>query len=395
MAKQSAATRAAYGAGDDDDDQDMQTQARTPADSDADTVVVGNSDADEGREVEVEIEVSDDDEKAIKEKERAEARDAYGDDDEDDERLAVDEDDDPPQQRRSRRARRNAQRRERSSEATAEIERLRQQVAQLSGGIASTQRGQVSLALNTVENQLRAALGALQLADAEIADAVGSADKERFAKAQRERDAAAERVMQLRSYGVRLQRAQEEMGDPSKMTASQVAAQEHARQPTPQAVANAERAEKDADIFLERNPWFNPDGNDRKSRMAKAIDEELAEEGYLTHTPAFWREFEKRTRDAGLVDDEEPDERPSRRQNGGRMEQPRQERRRGGPPTAAVRSNGRPGKATFTLHPDMVQYLEREGLDGPREKMTEQQRAKYDRITTAWRKGQQQLGRQA
>lgn len=49
--------------------------------------------------------------------------------------------------------------------------------------------------------------------------------------------------------------------------------------------------------FLAQNDWFDPSGKDEDSKLAKEIDNEVAEEGYDPNTKEYWDEVKKRIRD--------------------------------------------------------------------------------------------------
>jgi hypothetical protein len=48
-------------------------------------------------------------------------------------------------------------------------------------------------------------------------------------------------------------------------------------------------------IFMERHPWYNPNGTDEDTAITKAIDQTIAREGkYKPSQPEYWGELEKR-----------------------------------------------------------------------------------------------------
>lgn len=48
-------------------------------------------------------------------------------------------------------------------------------------------------------------------------------------------------------------------------------------------------------IFMERHPWYNPNGVDEDSLLTKAVDQAIANERRLTpNQPEYWNELEKR-----------------------------------------------------------------------------------------------------
>jgi hypothetical protein len=52
--------------------------------------------------------------------------------------------------------------------------------------------------------------------------------------------------------------------------------------------------QRNASDWVARNSWYNPDGSDRDSRIAKKIDEVLVEEGWDPKDPDYWDELDSR-----------------------------------------------------------------------------------------------------
>lgn len=349
--------------------------------TDDDTVVIDGATDDEEWDKSSKDKDEEGDEEG-KTKTKAAASEEESDDEEDDLRTAYDEDEEGRggERRSGKRARRNRSRRNAISQRDQEIAQLRGMVGSLAERLQSLQGGQMSLAANTIESQLVSATQALSLADAELANAVKEGDGEKFREVQSLRDEAAQRVMMLRQAQQRMRAIPQDQRDPRDMNGGGAARQQ--QPPSPQQQEAARNAERMANIFLDRNPWFDPQGTDRDSRVARQIDEELVGEGYVTHTKAFWQELERRCKEAGLGaeyedDEEEVDERPQRRQP---------QRRNGGmPPTGAVRSQARPGRGGFTLSTIQMDLLREEGLDA--EKLSKEDQARKDRIIAKWRQG--------
>ena len=73
-----------------------------------------------------------------------------------------------------------------------------------------------------------------------------------------------------------------------------------------------------ASSWRSKNEWFDPRGGDADSKIAKAIDDQLYDDGFDPRTPAYWKELDKRiakqlphraTREnAGDLDDDLDDE---------------------------------------------------------------------------------------
>jgi multidrug efflux pump subunit AcrA (membrane-fusion protein) len=70
---------------------------------------------------------------------------------------------------------------------------------------------------------------------------------------------------------------------------------EEARQPkqnVPNPVANEVR--RNADGWLQKNKWFDPNAKDTDSKIAKVIDQELAADGWDPADPEYWEELDSR-----------------------------------------------------------------------------------------------------
>lgn len=306
--------------------------------------------------------------------------------DEEDARIAYDADspDGDEGRRAGKRARRNRARRDGIAHRDAEIERLTGALGTMQRQLEQLQGGHISMAAHSIESQLGSAQQALAMADAELAKAVEAGDGKAFREVQTLRDEAAQRVYALSQARERIRTMPK--GPPGNPDGRQTPpnVQDGRQQPLPVPPAQAAEAQRMANIFLDRNQWFDPQGTDRDSRVARQIDQELAEEGYASHQKAFWLEFERRTKEAGLgadYNDDDEDEAPPRRQ------QPAPRRNGGLPPTGAVRSSSRPGRGGFSLSTVQMDLLREEGLDGAN--LSKEDQAKKDRIITRWKAGAQ------
>lgn len=111
------------------------------------------------------------------------------------------------------------------------------------------------------------------------------------------------------------------------------------------------RLVKLANQWMERNPWYDPNGGDEDSQIAKLIDNRLAAEGWDPASEEYWDEFDKRLQ--------------SRLPNRYTHEQDDQPRRR---PRSFVTGSSRessvPGQTgkTFVLEPEMVRAIKDAGL---------------------------------
>lgn len=305
-----------------------------------------------------------------------------------DARLAYDVSEEGDEERRpSRRQRRNASRRVAMESKDRTISDLTAKVDALSTELRRVTTGQQSVTIAHVENELRAAQQALHLANAELAKAVAESDGAKFAELQQLRDEANTRVWQLGNMRNRMIMAarEEAQAQPDQRQQQQGNGQgQSALHPS---------AERFVETFMERFPYFDPNGSDEDSRIMKAIDDGVAADGYLPHTPLYWRTLEKRLAAKGFVPETEGDSRPRDREDDGEDDgyQPRRESRRENdslpnrPPVSRPRNGSRPGTVQFRLHPEMRNYLESEGIlheDG----LTDDQKARRNRLIDGWRR---------
>jgi hypothetical protein len=111
------------------------------------------------------------------------------------------------------------------------------------------------------------------------------------------------------------------------------------------------RLVKLANQWMERNPWYDPNGGDEDSQIAKLIDNRLASEGWDPASEEYWDEFDKRLH-ARLPNryTHEQDDQPRRR--------PRSF------VTGSSRESSVPGQTgkTFVLEPEMVRAIKDAGL---------------------------------
>lgn len=315
----------------------------------------------------------------------------YDDSEDEDTRLAYDVEDEGIEERRSRRSRRNRAAREaRQSVADRDqhIMALNQRIDQLNNMVMGLTQGHAGLTMNTLDTQLNAARQALTLADDELARAVSAQDGEKFREVQRLRDEAAARVFQLdgaKNSILQEQRRRAEGGSRP--------------QPQPQAPQVpshlAAKAREFTDIFMSRFTYFDPNGTDEDTRLMKAIDDGVMEDGYLPHTKEYWHQLERRLAnrgflpDRGAVEDSEDDDRSNRSRGNGANRNSH-----GGLPPSSGSNGGarrRTGTETYTIPAMGRQYLEDEGLLA--DNLTEAQLAKRNRVIRGWRAMEQRAKR--
>ena len=213
-----------------------------------------------------------------------ETQDGDDDDDEEDSRLAQSEDDSEDEITQANNHDKRVKRRERQKKAREaaqrEIEHLRQTVAQLSQRVSAAETQATTANVNsigqTVEQQLAAAVVELQQAEHVIAAASNAGNGEDVVAAMRIRDRAIAQVQQLNAVKQQVDTARQQVGQPRV---------------DPNTVNFAKE-------WMSANPWYDPQGRDRDSALTKAIDNELAREGYNPGTRTYWEELTNRVASA-------------------------------------------------------------------------------------------------
>jgi hypothetical protein len=126
-----------------------------------------------------------------------------------------------------------------------------------------------------------------------------------------------------------------------------------ATQPRQESSIPDPRLQRNASDWMERNSWFNPDGKDLDSRIAKQVDETLTQEGWDPNSPEYWTELDNRLQRY-----------VSHRYNASTDENPNQRSK----PRGIVTGSGREsasragGKNTFTLSPEQVRAMKDAGF---------------------------------
>lgn len=125
-------------------------------------------------------------------------------------------------------------------------------------------------------------------------------------------------------------------------------------EPNPQAAQP--EVQMKADEWMSENPWYDPQGTDRNSRIAKQIDTQLVAEGWNPATDDYWEELTARLQQKlpNLYTDD-IDETPRKR----------------GPKSVVTGSERETGggssRSTFTLNPEQVRAMKDAGFwDDPK-----------------------------
>ena len=251
------------------------------------------------------------------------------DEDEEDERLGTSEDDSDEEisssNRRRRQRRRDMQRKARD-EAERKIRLLEQQNAEMLRRLAAVEGHAVNSNAQTIEERI--AKNQREIAQAEhfIAKATEAGNGEDVVAAMRIRDQAMSEAQQLLAAKERLAEARRQAT-------------------TPQVDPNVVNYAKE---WMSANPWYDPQARDRDSAVTKAIDAELAREGYNPASRDYWEELTARVAEA--IGDDAPAQAPA-------------EKKRRGPPTGNTRQHAPTStKKEIYVTPDRKQAMIEAGV---------------------------------
>lgn len=218
------------------------------------------------------------------------------DEDEGDERLAESEDDSEEEiasgskSNRDRRKKRREMQRRAKEAAERKIQLLERQNAEMLERLAAIEGHTQNASAQTLQQRIAAKQREIQQAEMIIAKATEAGNGEDVVAAMRIRDQAIAEARQL--------------SDASQQFEAQ---RKQATQPRvdPNVVSYAKQ-------WMDANPWYDPSGRDRDSALTKAIDNELASEGYDPASREYWEELTARVADA-IGDGDAPAGKPKRK----------------------------------------------------------------------------------
>lgn len=218
------------------------------------------------------------------------------DEDEGDERLAESEDDSEEdiasgsKSNRDRRKKRREMQRRAKEAAERKIQLLERQNAEMLQRLAAIEGHTQNASAQTLQQRIAAKQREIQQAEMIIAKATEAGNGDDVVAAMRIRDAAMAEAQQLNTAAQQFE-----------------AQRQQATQPRvdPNVVNYAKQ-------WMEANPWYDPSGRDRDSALTKAIDNELAAEGYDPASRDYWEELTARVADA-IGDGDAPVAKPKRK----------------------------------------------------------------------------------
>lgn len=208
-------------------------------------------------------------------------------DDGEDERLAQSDDDhdeDVTSSNRKRRQKRREMQRKAKEAAERQIEMLRRQNELMMQRLAAIEGRTAQSAVQTLEQQIAQTRAEIAQAEHIIAKATEAGNGDDVIAAMRLREQAIAQAQQL-----------------------EYAKQQATARPAPQVDPNVVNYAKE---WMSANPWYDPSGRDRDSALTKAIDGELAREGYNPASREYWEELTARVADALGEDGGDNDAKP-------------------------------------------------------------------------------------
>ena len=153
-------------------------------------------------------------------------------------------------------------------------------------------------------------------------------------------------------------KAQEMWYDTRRQVESLKGMKESAVKHTPASSEDNRELQRQAGRWMERNSWYDPQGDDEDSEIAKIIDQKLVKEGWNPNQSEYWEELDKRLQKRlphRYTDD--TDERPTRAR-----------------PRSVVTSSGRENfsgngsRNSFILKPEQVRAMKDAGFWDDKEK---------------------------
>jgi hypothetical protein len=204
------------------------------------------------------------------------------DDDEDDDRLAESEEDSEEEitsnskTNRDRRKKRREMQRRAKEAAERKIEMLERQNAEMLARLSNIEGHTQNANAQTLQQRIAAKQREIQQAEMIIAKATEAGNGEDVVAAMRIRDQATSEAQQLYAAAQQFEAQRQQASQPRV---------------DPNVVSFAKQ-------WMDANPWYDPQGRDRDSALTKAIDNELASEGFDPKSREYWEELTSRVADA-------------------------------------------------------------------------------------------------
>jgi hypothetical protein len=243
----------------------------------------------------------------------------------------TDHPDDTDAIRAARRNRRKAKReymKQTSIEKDARLQNLQRQNQELLERLSAVERRQSGADLARLDKAIEDKELRLQYAKMKLSEATTAGDGEAMAKAQEMWYETRREIEAMRSVKER-------------------AAQNVQAQPTD----NGE-VQRHASRWMDKNDWYDPNGDDEDSQIAKVIDQRMVKEGWNPNSKDYWEELDRRVaRKLPHRYTDDTDDQPTRSR-----------------PRSVVTSSGRENinssgsRNTFTLSPEQVRAMKDAGM---------------------------------
>lgn len=218
------------------------------------------------------------------------ADDSDDDDDDGDERLGDSEDDSDDEivsRNRIKRQKRREVRQRAKEHADRELALLREQNETLLRRVSAIEGNTLASNVSAIDQRIAQAQADVKQAENIIARAVEAGNGADVATAMRLRDEAQYEAQQLWQQKQQVEQVRQQHANPG---------------PDPRVVNYAKE-------WMSANPWYDPSGRDEDSAITKAIDNQLAAEGYNPKDADYWHELTRRV--ASRIGDDEAETRPS------------------------------------------------------------------------------------
>lgn len=216
------------------------------------------------------------------EAETEEGDDEDSDDSDEDERLADSEDDSEDditsgsKSNRDRRKKRRDMQRRAKEAAERKIQLLERQNAEMLQRLSTIEGHTQNASAQTLQQRIAAKQREIQQAEMIIAKATEAGNGDDVVAAMRIRDQAKDEAYQLSAAAQQFETQRQQATQPRV---------------DPNVVSYAKQ-------WMDANPWYDPTGRDRDSAVTKAIDNELASEGYDPASREYWEELTGRVAEA-------------------------------------------------------------------------------------------------
>lgn len=216
----------------------------------------------------------------------AEASDEGGEEEEaEDSRLDADNEDreDIRRRRREEKAERAQRRKSAMERDKNELERIRRENHEMSQRLLAVEKQNANTQLQSLQGRLREAEEEVRAAEYVMAQATNAGNGDDVVKAMRIRDEAMARARDLTIANMRM---------------TNQSRQQEPQRPAPEQNGLLDNVgHKLANDWAKMNDWFDPNGNDDRSKQVMKIDQNLINDGYNPNSLEYWQELTSQTRD--------------------------------------------------------------------------------------------------